>query len=535
MTASSGDRIVQARIATEKDVDSIREIFLACYDEGYPYRQFIDPDELKRMVYAESTTMLVAEDEAGQVCGTASVVFDAGARNDLAAEFGRLAVHPGYRGRGIGRLLMEARIESVKDRIHVGIVENRCAHQFSQRISEKHGFVPVGFLPMKLLFHRRESVALYCRHFSNALAMRKNNPRILPEVYPIADMALRNCGLDCDAIVDVEPVAYPHSSSFELEEFTTQGYASLLRFQRGRVKQREVYGPVRLHYGLFQLDARHSHYLLARRDGQLLGGIGFMLDKIEKSARIFELITVDEEPVYFLIQQLGEYVHREWDVAYLEIDVSAHSPRMQRTLLELGYSPTGYVPALAFDEVERIDIVKMSRLLVPLDTSNVEFSDVMKPLGRCVLRQFHSRDVIPRLAEAMENVELFHGMTDEQARQVAAVCAVVELPADELVFRQGDPAKFLHLILSGKVKVMKGDAQVVVGSASQSETLGESSIVSELPHSATVVTEEPTEIARLPVVQLRRLAARRPDIGLIVMRNLARSLADKLRRSTQVE
>ena len=35
---------------------------------------------------------------------------------------------------------------------------------------------------------------------------------------------------------------------------------------------------------------------------------------------------------------------------YLEIDVSAHAPRMQRTLLELGYNPTGFVPALAFDE-----------------------------------------------------------------------------------------------------------------------------------------------------------------------------------------
>ena len=80
------------------------------------------------------------------------------------------------------------------------------------------------------------------------------------------------------------------------------------------------------------------------------------------------------------------------------------------------------MPALAFDEVERIDIVKMSRLLVPLDTSNVEFFESAKPLGRRVLRQFRSRDVIPRLAEAIEDMELFRGMTDEQARQVAAVC-----------------------------------------------------------------------------------------------------------------
>lgn len=386
---------------------------------------------------------------------------------------------------------------------------------------------------MKLLFHRRESVALYCRHFSNALALRKNNPRIIPEVYPIAEMALRNCGLDCDAIVDAETVPYPHSAAFELEEFTTQGYASLLRFQRGRVRQREIFGPVRLHYGPFQLESRHSHYLLARRDGQLLGGIGFMLEELEKSVRIFELITVDEEPLHFLVQQLEDHARRQWDAQYLEIDVSAHSPRMQQTLLELGYVPTGFVPALAFDEVERVDIVKMSRLLVPLDVERVDFLDVTKPLARRVIRQFHSRDVIPRLAEAIEHMELFSGMSDEQARQVAAVCSVVEFQGGEELFRLGDAARFLHLILQGQVNVMCGDGDKIVGTAGQSETLGESSIVSESPHSATVLAAETTEIARLPVEQLRRLANRRPDIGLIIHRNLARSLANKLRRSSQ--
>ena len=94
-------------------------------------------------------------------------------------------------------------------------------------------------------------------------------------------------------------------------------------------------------------------------------------------------------------------------------------------------------------------------------------------------------------------------------------------------------ARFLHLILRGKVNVMCGDSDKVVGTASQSETLGESSIVSELSHSATVIAAEPTEIARLPVAQLGRLANRRPDIGLIIYRNLARSLSNKLRRTSQ--
>ena len=39
---------------------------------------------------------------------------------------------------------------------------------------------------------------------------------------------------------------------------TTDGFSTLLRMQRGRVHRREVFGPVRLHYGLFQLQARSA-------------------------------------------------------------------------------------------------------------------------------------------------------------------------------------------------------------------------------------------------------------------------------------
>ena len=80
--------------------------------------------------------MLVAEDvESGQVYGTASVVFDIGADSDLIGEFGRLAVLPEARGRGLGNRLMEARIEHIRNRLHVAVVENRTPHAFSQKIS----------------------------------------------------------------------------------------------------------------------------------------------------------------------------------------------------------------------------------------------------------------------------------------------------------------------------------------------------------------------------------------------------------------
>ena len=81
----------------------LETIFEAVYGGDYPYASFLDVQGLKRSIYSDDILMLVAVDPADDaVLGTGSVVFDIGAHSDLIGEFGRLAVHPGARGRGVG-------------------------------------------------------------------------------------------------------------------------------------------------------------------------------------------------------------------------------------------------------------------------------------------------------------------------------------------------------------------------------------------------------------------------------------------------
>ena len=521
---------IEVREATEADVPAIRVIFQATYGEDYPYQFFYDEGWLKHSVFNNDILMLVALSD-GEVLGTSSVVLDVGAYTDLIGEFGRLAVSPAARGRGVGKALMQARVNYVKDRLHVGVVENRCVHPFSQLISHAFDFAPVGFLPMKHRLGRRESVGLFCRHFGDALSMRRNNPRVVPEVHALAHVAMRSCGLSCDVVVDDVAAPYPGGTPYAVQELTARGLPALLRIERGRVRSREIFGPMRLQYGFFKLTARHATYLIAREPGResgaVAGAIGFIRDDIERGVRLFELIARNDHAVRPLMTALLDRCEA-WGVEYLEVDVSAHATRMQRTLVELGFVPAAYVPAMVFHEVERLDTVKMIRLLVPLDVGPLQLTEGTQALADIVLGALTRQSVLPRIAEAVDHITLFDGLTVEQRERIAGACDVATFEKGEALFQQGDAADRMLMLLSGEVSVCRAGQSL--GRVHSGESVGERSLLTGDDRSADVVAQAHVTAASLSRQALTTLTRQRPDIAVVLYRNLAVGLGHKLRQ-----
>ncbi|MEK6585002.1 MAG: GNAT family N-acetyltransferase, partial [Nitrospirota bacterium] len=414
--------MIRVREAREEDVGQIREIFLAVYGTDYPHRELYDELWLKRSVFTDDALILVAEDtEAGRVVGTASVLFDFGAHSDLVGEFGRLAVHPEYRRMQVGKLLMDKRLEAIKNRLHVGLVVARAVHPYAQRISLSQGFIATGFLPLKHFFGHRESFALLARYFGDALALRRNNPRIIPEAYALANLVMSQPPLTPDFIVDEDSASYPSGGDYRLEQLQAEGYPALLRIERGRVRNREIFGPMRLDYGFFKLQARQTSYFLARSGGQIVGAVGYTMDPVEHIVRVFELIALADDVVQFLLAELERKCREEMGIEYIEIDVSAYAPRMQRTLLELNFLPVAYVPAMVFYHVERLDIVKMVRLNKLHELGPLGLTEPVQAVADVVMRGFSTCVIAPRMAQAIKEVPLFRGMNTEQATRLAGV------------------------------------------------------------------------------------------------------------------
>lgn len=519
---------VSIRPSNENDVGAIQALFAVCYGERYSHPEFISAAYLRKMMYSDNSQVLVAEDSDGKVVATASVVIDVGAYADLIGEFGRLVVHPAQRGQHIGHQLMTERIKLVEPYLHIGFADNRVAHTRSQQISLAHGFAPIGFLPI----HNGEPVALFARHFGDGLKLRRNHPRVAPQVYGLAQRALRSCRIETDAIVDEMSPPYGLDDSFEIEEMSAKGYASLLRFERGRVKNPEILGPARLHFGLRALESHNTSYLLARKGGHLVGAVGYAHDaRLDHAVRIFELVCADESPVRVLLKELMRRSREEWRVDYVEVDVNAHAPRMQKTLLELGFVPVAYLPAAVFHHVERLDTVRMQRFYVPVQTTDLQLIEEAEPVFEMVIRNLSTRAIQPKLVQILPKTRLGESLNREQVSRLSTLFETVSFRDGDAILKTGERDARLYILLSGTTRVLSGTPPEEVGTVGPGEILGEVSLLRKTPHTATAIADGPVEAAAVTHSDLTRLLEQRSDIGVVLFRNLAKGLSSKLSRT----
>ena len=219
----------------------------------------------------------------------------------------------------------------------------------------------------------------------------------------------------------------------------------------------------------------------------------------------------------------------EWQVELVEIDVSAYAPRLQRTLVELGYVAAAYVPALAFHRVERLDLVKMVRLTNP-PNAPAELIPQMQTVAELVLRSFDRRVVSPHLRQAAAGTGLFEELAEEQIDRLASMLEVRHVEADTRLFEAGTASDEMFLVLRGELEIRSKDGRTV-GRVGTGECLGEVSLLAETDHSASAVADDTCELGVLGRRELDELVRQRPDIGVQLYRNLARGLGAKLNRA----
>jgi len=528
-----GGRHMEISRANENDVSQIMDLFIKVYGKDYPFKKFYDTMWLTKSIYSDDNLFMVAK-EKNRIVGTGSVFLTAGSFSDLIGEFGRLVVDPEYGLKGAGTEIMTGLMDSVSDMIQFGFAECRVVHFGAQKIAERCNFFPTGFEPNKYqLANARESVVFVTRLFEPALSLRRNNPHVIASIYPMAAKSMQNLSLPVDLIVEDEVEGYPTDKSFEIRELQSEGVSPLLRIERGRIKNPEIFGNLSLSYGFFKIATNQSHYFVAQEKGITLGAIGFTVDNIDKKVKVLELIEFDDEVKGFLLATLVKLAPEKYDAQYIEIDVSAYSPQMQKTLDRLGFVPVAYCPSMVFRGVERLDVVRMAKLNFPPDVKDIKLTSMAKDMFKLTMKDLECKKIGLEITEITRKSDIFQDLSDGELSQLAQICKMVSYPAGKTICSEGECWSEIFVLAEGKASVFAkrtGTKRSKIGTIGQGEIFGEMSIIEDLPRVADLVTDVDSKLVVIDRFELENLMNRNSHLGKLVMQNMAKGLSRKLRR-----
>jgi len=140
-----------------------------------------------------------------------------------------------------------------------------------------------------------------------------------------------------------------------------------------------------------------------------------------------------------------------------------------------------------------------------------------------------------QVAQFLKDVKLFGELGVDSLTRLASCLKTAEFPAGEVIVREGAPGVSMYIIKSGQAEVRKKDPvtgfDFLVAELGEGSSLGEMSLLTGKPRSATVRTVQPAVVFTLTRADFRNLLTQHPEISL----GMARILAERLESSTKAQ
>jgi len=133
--------------------------------------------------------------------------------------------------------------------------------------------------------------------------------------------------------------------------------------------------------------------------------------------------------------------------------------------------------------------------------------------------------------EVLRRYPYFADISEESLKQLAMIAEEKAIPANTVVFNEGDPAEYLSVILQGEVNIQYrlGTGELrTVDTLVAGDLLGWSALIEPYRYTAIATTTKPTQLARLDGPRLRKLCEDDPLLGYKLTTQIAKLLAHRL-------
>ncbi len=134
------------------------------------------------------------------------------------------------------------------------------------------------------------------------------------------------------------------------------------------------------------------------------------------------------------------------------------------------------------------------------------------------------RDILARMP-------LFRPLADRELLRVLQVTDVAAFKNNDVVMKEGDRGEELYIVLSGKVKVVRGGAQLAT--LEPGEHVGEMALIRSQPRSATVVSDGESELMVIRRADFFEILRKEHQLAVKLLWQFLGVLADRLAETSK--
>ncbi len=135
-------------------------------------------------------------------------------------------------------------------------------------------------------------------------------------------------------------------------------------------------------------------------------------------------------------------------------------------------------------------------------------------------------------ADLLNRFALIEGFTEDQINLLHPLIDDVTFETDQVIFNQGDQAKFLYFVLEGKVSIRfyPEDGPVLsVAELDEGNVFGWSAALGSECYTSSAVCTECGVFIRMEGEELKNLYQEHPETGILILNRLAGVIAQRLR------
>lgn len=128
----------------------------------------------------------------------------------------------------------------------------------------------------------------------------------------------------------------------------------------------------------------------------------------------------------------------------------------------------------------------------------------------------------------LQDIDIFEHTSTEDLARIAMITHELELGSDRTIFREGEMADGMYLIVEGEVRMMRDDQEVMI--SGKRDVFGTWALFDNEPRLVTAVTTEETRLLKVDKEDFVELLSDHAQISQSIMKTMVRRLRNLMTR-----